>query len=306
MSEENEGGLFSCPVISWIIGALLGLATYLILSGRFEMGTILSLIIGLVVMVATALLLARLFCSGMAASSAHSAPRDHEIAATPKAVAEVDAIGGGDLAMAPSVPEVAQETSSTAVAKAASLADVSVAKPKAAAKPKAVAKPKAAAVKPKVAAKPKAAAKSKAAAKPKASAAKPKAKAAAKPKAASTAAKKAATKTASKPARKPVAKDGKPEMLKKARAGGADDLKQIKGVGPKMEKMLNTMGVYHFDQVSGWRAKEVQWVDDNLEGFKGRVSRDEWVKQAKVLAKGGKTEFSKKVEKGGVYAKNKK
>ena len=104
-----------------------------------------------------------------------------------------------------------------------------------------------------------------------------------------------------KPARKPVAKDGKPEMLTKARVGGADDLKQIKGVGPKMEVMLNKMGVYHFDQVSGWRAKEVKWVDENLEGFKGRVSRDEWVKQAKVLARGGTTEFSKKVKKGGVY-----
>ena len=121
------------------------------------------------------------------------------------------------------------------------------------------------------------------------------AKPAAKPKA------KAVAKTATKPAAKPVAKDGKPELLKKARASGADDLKQIKGVGPKLEAMLNKMGVYHFDQVSSWRVKEVQWVDDNLEGFKGRVSRDAWVKQAKVLARGGTTEFSKKVKKGGVY-----
>jgi len=65
--------------------------------------------------------------------------------------------------------------------------------------------------------------------------------------------------------------------------------------------LLNSMGVWHFDQVAGWRKKEVEWVDNNLEGFKGRVSRDEWVKQAKVLAKGGTTEFSKKVKKGGVY-----
>ncbi|WP_456389357.1 NADH-quinone oxidoreductase subunit NuoE [Profundibacter sp.] len=116
-----------------------------------------------------------------------------------------------------------------------------------------------------------------------------------------TVAKKAAAKPAAKAKAKPVAKDGKPELLSSARDGGADDLKQIKGVGPKMEIMLNKMGVYHFDQVSSWRAKEVQWVDDNLEGFKGRVSRDEWVKQAKVLAGGGATEFSKKVKKGGVY-----
>ena len=124
------------------------------------------------------------------------------------------------------------------------------------------------------------------------------AKAAAKPKAA-----KSATKTAAKsaPKRAPVAADGKPEMLSEPRGGQGDDLKQIKGVGPKMETMLNTMGVWHFEQVAGWRKKEVEWVDNNLEGFKGRVSRDEWVKQAKVLAKGGTTEFSKKVKKGGIY-----
>ena len=95
--------------------------------------------------------------------------------------------------------------------------------------------------------------------------------------------------------------DGKPEMLKTPRKGGADDLKQIKGVGPKLEKLLNKLGFYHFDQVASWRVKEVKWVDENLQGFKGRVSRDEWVKQAKVLAKGGQTDFSKKVKKGGVY-----
>lgn len=130
-----------------------------------------------------------------------------------------------------------------------------------------------------------------------AKAAKPAAKAAAKP-ATKT---KAATKPEAKPARKPVAKDGKPEMLKKARASGADDLKQIKGVGAKLETLMNTMGFYHFDQISNWRAKEVKWMDENLEGFKGRVTRDEWVKQAKVLARGGTTEFSKRVKKGGVY-----
>ncbi|MEO9865681.1 MAG: hypothetical protein ABJO29_06530 [Yoonia sp.] len=93
----------------------------------------------------------------------------------------------------------------------------------------------------------------------------------------------------------------KPEMLTAARDGGADNLKEIKGVGPKMENMLNEMGVYHFDQVAGWSAQEVAWVDANLKGFKGRVSRDGWVDQAKILAAGGDTEFSKKVEKGGVY-----
>ncbi|MDG1971703.1 MAG: endonuclease [Paracoccaceae bacterium] len=93
----------------------------------------------------------------------------------------------------------------------------------------------------------------------------------------------------------------KPTTLSEAREGGADDFKQIKGVGPKMEGMLNGMGFYHFDQVAAWSDQEVAWVDANLEGFKGRVSRDNWVEQAKVLAEGGETEFSKCVGDGGVY-----
>jgi predicted flap endonuclease-1-like 5' DNA nuclease len=116
----------------------------------------------------------------------------------------------------------------------------------------------------------------------------------------------AATKKTPAPADKPVADSSAtpgemPEMLAAARDGGADDLKQIKGVGPKMQAMLNEMGVYHFDQVAGWSADEVSWVDQNLKGFKGRVTRDNWVEQAATLAAGGETEFSKKVGKGGVY-----
>jgi NADH-quinone oxidoreductase subunit E len=76
----------------------------------------------------------------------------------------------------------------------------------------------------------------------------------------------------------------KPALRDAPRAGGADDLKKIKGVGPKLETVLNEMGVYHFDQIAGWSAAEVAWVDANLEGFKGRVTRDDWVTQARALA----------------------
>ncbi len=93
----------------------------------------------------------------------------------------------------------------------------------------------------------------------------------------------------------------KPKGLTEARGGQADDLKKIKGVGPKLEKLLNSMGFYHFDQVAAWTSAEIAWVDDNLEGFKGRVTRDNWVEQAKTLAAGGTTEFSKKVDGGDVY-----
>ena len=102
----------------------------------------------------------------------------------------------------------------------------------------------------------------------------------------------------------PAAAEGpgtKPATLSAAREGGPDNLKEIKGVGPKLEQMLHGMGFYHFDQVAAWTEDEIAWVDQNLEGFKGRVSRDNWVEQAKILAAGGETEFSKKVDKGGVY-----
>ncbi len=93
----------------------------------------------------------------------------------------------------------------------------------------------------------------------------------------------------------------KPEGLSAARDGKADDLKKIKGVGPKLETLLNELGFYHFDQIAGWSAEEVAWVDDNLKGFKGRVSRDNWIEQARLLATGGETEFSKRVDDGDVY-----
>lgn len=93
----------------------------------------------------------------------------------------------------------------------------------------------------------------------------------------------------------------KPEGLAAAREGGPDNLKEIKGVGPKLENLLHSMGYFHFDQIAAWTAKEVAWVDENLEGFKGRVTRDEWVSQAKILASGEETEFSERVDEGKVY-----
>jgi predicted flap endonuclease-1-like 5' DNA nuclease len=122
----------------------------------------------------------------------------------------------------------------------------------------------------------------------------------AKPVAKPTAAKAApaTAKAAKTPAAKatPVAADGKPATLTAARESGADDLKLLKGVGPALEKTLNELGFYHFDQVAAWRKAEVEWVDSRLK-FKGRIVRDEWIKQAKTLAKGGVTEFSKRSKK---------
>ncbi len=88
----------------------------------------------------------------------------------------------------------------------------------------------------------------------------------------------------------------RPAALDAPRGGKADDLKMIKGVGPKLEKVLHDLGFYHFDQIAGWTSAEIAWVDENLEGFRGRVTRDEWVRQARLLADGGETEFSKRAK----------
>ncbi len=93
----------------------------------------------------------------------------------------------------------------------------------------------------------------------------------------------------------------KPDLLEAPLEGGPDNLKEIKGIGPKLEKVCHSLGVYHFSQIAAWTEDEVAWANANLVGFKGRVTRDNWVEQAKILAAGGETEFSKRVDKGGVY-----
>jgi NADH-quinone oxidoreductase subunit E len=132
-------------------------------------------------------------------------------------------------------------------------------------------------------------------------------------KAANTA-KKPAVKAAPKPS-KPVAKPAakadapapvsgagkKPRTMSAPRKAGADDLKLIKGIGPKLEKTVNSMGFFHFDQIAKWGQDELAWVDQNLEGFKGRASRDNWVEQADKLARGEETEFSARATKDGRY-----
>ena len=85
----------------------------------------------------------------------------------------------------------------------------------------------------------------------------------------------------------PAAVAGKPQLYASPPADGVDDLKQISGVGPKLEKLLNSLGIYTFGQVAAWSADDVAWVDARLT-FKGRIERDDWMSQAKALAAGGK------------------
>ncbi len=79
--------------------------------------------------------------------------------------------------------------------------------------------------------------------------------------------------------------DAEATAIFEAPEGAADDLKLISGVGPVLEKKLNAFGVTQIAQVAKFKKADIQKLDDAL-SFKGRIERDDWVKQAKALAKG--------------------
>ncbi len=81
--------------------------------------------------------------------------------------------------------------------------------------------------------------------------------------------------------------------------GKADNLTRIKGIGSKINGILNDLGIYHFTQIAAWTEKEIEEVDSKLK-FKGRIEREKWVEQARLLAEGKETEFSRRVDKGEV------
>jgi predicted flap endonuclease-1-like 5' DNA nuclease len=76
--------------------------------------------------------------------------------------------------------------------------------------------------------------------------------------------------------------------------GEPDDLMQIKGIGPKLNALLQTLGVTRFDQIAAWGDDDVAEVDQFLENFRGRVTRDAWIAQAAYLAKGDIAGFEAK------------
>ena len=91
-----------------------------------------------------------------------------------------------------------------------------------------------------------------------------------------------------KPAKKaePKKAETKAETPKKAapkEAAGGDDLKQLSGVGPALEKKLHEAGVTTFEQIAGWKKADVEEMDEKL-SFKGRIEREDWIAQAKKLA----------------------
>ncbi|MCZ8547272.1 ATP-binding cassette domain-containing protein [Mesorhizobium qingshengii] len=109
---------------------------------------------------------------------------------------------------------------------------------------------------------------------------------------------KAAAKKAA--AKAPAAKaEGISNRLAAPRAGKADNLTRIKGIGTVNEKKLNEHGIFHFDQIGAWKKADVEAAEAYL-AFDGRIAREEWVKQAKLLGQGKGTEFSRRLDAGKV------
>ncbi len=261
MSDENNEGFFTCSVMCWIVGILMAIATYLIVAGRLETGAMIALLAAIAMLLIVYWVLKKFFCNEYVDTRP---PREYGKAEHEIAASRAN-VAAVDSMGPSSLAATAEDTAAQEKA-AAQAAEEKALADAAAAKAKADAEAKAAAAKAK----------------------------------------------ADAEAAKGEDYDGdgilegenegtRPEALSAAREGGADDLKKIKGVGPKMEQTCNELGFYHFDQIAAWTDQEVAWVNANLKGFKGRVTRDNWVEQAKLLAAGKDTEFSKKVDKGGVY-----
>ena len=91
--------------------------------------------------------------------------------------------------------------------------------------------------------------------------------------------------------------DFKPLILSSPKPIGKDNLKKIKGINSKIENDLNTLGIYHFEQISNWSAKNCDWIEEFLH-FPGVAKSNQWVDQAKILTSGKETIYSQKVQNG--------
>lgn len=73
-----------------------------------------------------------------------------------------------------------------------------------------------------------------------------------------------------------------------------DDLTRIKGVGAKLQELLGTLGVTTFAQIAAWEEADIDRIDARLGRFQGRIRRDNWVEQARLLAAGDKAGYEAK------------
>jgi predicted flap endonuclease-1-like 5' DNA nuclease len=110
---------------------------------------------------------------------------------------------------------------------------------------------------------------------------------------------KAALVPAPEPAPTPVVKTVPAPAAPASAPAGADDLSRIKGVGPKLVTLLAELGVTSFAQIAAWSDADVTRIDDQLGRFKGRITRDQWIAQAQLLAAGDETGFAERFGRNG-------
>ncbi len=99
----------------------------------------------------------------------------------------------------------------------------------------------------------------------------------------------------SSPARSKGPEGEKPALIEEARDGAADDLKLISGIGPKLEQKLNSIGIWHYDQIAAWTQANIDWVNAAI-SFRGRIERERWVPQAKQLLQDGRAGLETETE----------
>lgn len=289
MTQPNK---LSCIFTCWAVAAAFGVVATVVARVMIEISWPGSVFCGILVAAVLGLLLSTLLCGGSTAPryvqkaaaapvlTATAAPAAAAPVATPAPM--MSAAADPVAQAAPDAPSVSTSVPAPMVSAPTVSAPTVSAEPEVAA-PAAVAAPiKAAPVKA-----PAAKAAPEKAAKP---VAKPAVKAAATPTA----------KTAPAPVVAAVVDDAavaaagagsKPKGLKAPRKGQADDLKTIEGIGPVLERLCHDMGIYHFDQIAAWGPAEVAWMNANLKGFKGRVGRDKWVAQARLIGEVGVDAF---------------
>lgn len=81
--------------------------------------------------------------------------------------------------------------------------------------------------------------------------------------------------------------------------GSPDDLTRIKGLGPKLAALLGEFGITTFAQIAAWEPADIERIDAKLGRFSGRITRDQWVEQAKLLGAGNEAAFTDKFGRNG-------
>jgi predicted flap endonuclease-1-like 5' DNA nuclease len=96
------------------------------------------------------------------------------------------------------------------------------------------------------------------------------------------------------PAEPPPAAPAEEERVAAPADGPPDDLTRLKGLGPRLNALLSELGVSRYDQIAAWTPADIARIDAQLGSFRGRIERDGWVEQARLLAAGDVAGFEAK------------